>query len=87
MDWKPRNRPVFQMPAVSESSENKEVFKEDSPVAVIAAADFTQIGRREPGKLHLIKDLGVSGTSITMLPFTSPSISDENAAASAVCGV
>ncbi len=80
MDWKPRNQPVFRMPAVAGSAANKEVVKEDSPVAVIAAANFTQTGQGSQGKLHLIKDLGVSGSSITMLPVTSPSISDENAA-------
>jgi hypothetical protein len=80
MDWKPRDRPVFQMPAVAGASKNKEVFREDSPVAVIDVADFTQLGEGHGGKLHLIKDLGVSGSSITMLPVTSPSISEENAA-------
>ncbi|MGA2061755.1 MAG: glycosyl hydrolase 115 family protein [Thermoguttaceae bacterium] len=79
MDWKPRNRPVFRMPAVGPSTEKKEVFKPDSPLAVIDAANYAKIGEGTSAKLQLIKDLGASGTSITMLPFTSPSISDENA--------
>jgi hypothetical protein len=79
MDWKPRNRPVFRMPAVGPSPENKEVFKTDSPLKIINAADLTLTGEGSSAKLHLIKDLGASGASITMLPFTSPSISDENA--------
>ena len=40
MDWKPRNRPVFQMPSTSPSTKNKEAFKPDSPVAVIDAAIY-----------------------------------------------
>ena len=84
MDWKPRNRPVFRMPGVSESATNsaanKAVFKQDSPLVVVNAADFTKTGEGGVGKLHSIKGLGISGASITMLPFTSPSISDENAA-------
>ena len=107
MDWKPRNRPVFQMPSTAPSSKNKEVFKPDSPVAVINAANFllpspvsgeapkgypgvradnklpSPVSGEGPGvraNIHLIKGLGASGTSLTMLPITSPGISDENAA-------
>jgi hypothetical protein len=80
MDWKPRNRPVFQMPSVSALPKNKTVFKQDSPVAVIAAADFSQTSEASFGKPHIIKGLGVSGASMTILPVTNPSIPDENAA-------
>jgi hypothetical protein len=79
MDWKPRNRPVFRMPALAASPENKEVFKPDSPVAIIDAANYAKLGEGTSAKLQLLKGLGANGSSITMLPFTSPSISDENA--------
>ena len=79
MNWKPRNLPVFQPPSLTKSSNNKEAFKEDSPLAVIAAADFAKTSDGSFGKLHLIKELGASGASITMLPITSPSVTDANA--------
>ncbi len=113
MDWKPRNRPVFRMPQVSESSNAilpspsgrgaggegaavKEAFRQDSPLAVINAADLnlpspgterSLVGRGAGGEgakgepnIRLIDGLGVSGSSITLLPFTTPSISDDNVA-------
>jgi hypothetical protein len=49
-------------------------------VAVIAAADFSQTSEASFGKPHIIKGLGVSGASMTILPVTNPSIPDENAA-------
>jgi hypothetical protein len=80
MDYKPRNQPVFKMPPVAEGSENKKVFDAKSPLAVIDAAKFAELRDGKDGKLHVIEDLGVSGSSITTLPVAAPSISDENAA-------
>ncbi len=78
MDWKPRNRPVFQMPAVAGSTDNKEKFKREVPLVVIAAADFVRTDDGRAGKLHLIQGLGASGSSLTVLPSTSPSVSDDD---------
>ncbi|MGD0516833.1 MAG: hypothetical protein ABSA26_04795 [Thermoguttaceae bacterium] len=80
MYWKPHDLPVFQMPSLDAPPKNKNVFKPDSPVAVIAAADFSRTSEAIPGKPSVIKGLGASGASITILPVTNPSISDENAA-------
>jgi hypothetical protein len=80
MYWKPHDLPVFRMPSLDAPPKNKNVFKPDSPVAVIAAADFSRTSDASPGKPSVIKGLGVSGASITILPVTNPSIPDENAA-------
>jgi hypothetical protein len=78
MDWKPRNRPVFGMPPVAGSSDHEVVFKQDSPQAVIAAADFVKKENGRSGKLYLILGLGVSGSSMTVFPVTVPSVSGED---------
>jgi hypothetical protein len=80
MDYKPRKQPVFNMPPVAEGSDGKKVFDEKTPLLVIDAAKFAESHDGTVGKLHVIEDLGVSGSSITMLPITAASISDENAA-------
>lgn len=79
ISWHPRNRPVFKMFLTSGSSKQDKVFKEDSTHVVIPAAHFTHQHDRNFGKVHLIKGLGVSGESITILPFSHPSLSEENA--------
>ena len=43
MDWKPRNRPVFQMPSVSRSSKSRKKVREDSPLIVIDATRYCRI--------------------------------------------
>jgi hypothetical protein len=78
IDWRPRKRPVFNMPPVSESSGDKKAFTEDSPVAIIDASRYDKIGEGSVGKLHLIEGLGVSGSSLTIQDVKTASISDEN---------
>ena len=78
MDYRPRNRPVFNMPPLAESSGEKKAFKEDSPVAIIDAANYKNIAESGSAKLQLIEGLGASGSSLTIVDVTTASVSDAN---------
>jgi hypothetical protein len=74
MSWNPRHRPVYQMPQTRMSGDkSSERFRTNETVVVIRADQFTE---KSQG-LHVLQGLGVSGVSITMLPFTKPSIEDQ----------
>ena len=80
MYCKPHELPVFKMPSLEASPKNKNVFKPDAPLTVIAAADFSRNSESNVGKPSIIQGLGVGGSSITTLPVTSPTISDKDVA-------
>ena len=78
MDYRPRKLPVFNMPPLAESSGEKKTFKEDSPVAIIDAANYKNIAESGSAKLQLIEGLGASGSSLTIVDVTTASVSDAN---------
>ena len=75
MSMNPRNRPVFEMPVIEKANpESDSNSKQLKPIRTISVSELTFDSTR----LHLIPGLGVSGVSLSLTRFNSPSYYEDD---------
>ena len=84
MDYRPRKRPIFDMPEiateamVSAGKENPVLEKPAPQPRVIPAGSFTRSQNASATKVNKVSGLGVSDSTVTLLPFYFEAFSTDN---------
>lgn len=83
MDWKPRNREVFNMPAVANTAlihkgKSDPIVKTATVApAIISIRDFVGSKDAVHAKIHYVAGLGFREGGQTLMPFYIPAVADE----------